>query len=40
MHVDDSTTETRWGDYTEAALQRGVLSCVSVPLALEEKPQR
>lgn len=38
MHIEDSATETRWGDYTREAIQHGALSSVSVPLALEEAP--
>nr|CAA9356112.1 MAG: hypothetical protein AVDCRST_MAG46-2926 [uncultured Nocardioidaceae bacterium] len=38
MHIEDSATETRWGDYTKAAVEHGALSSVSVPLALEEAP--
>ena len=38
MHIEDTTTETRWGDYTKVAAEHGALSSVSVPLALEEAP--
>ena len=38
MHIEDSTTETRWGDYTKVAVEHGAMSSVSLPLALEEAP--
>lgn len=34
VRVDDATSETRWPKWTEANAQRGLLSCLSVPLLL------
>ena len=38
MHIEDATSETRWADYTKAAVKQGALSSVSVPIALEKDP--
>lgn len=37
MLIEDAATQTRWADYTQAAVQRGALSSVSVPLTVDEK---
>ena len=37
MHIDDMATETRWGDYTKAAVERGALSSLSLPLTVREE---
>ncbi|HZG97037.1 MAG TPA: ANTAR domain-containing protein [Nocardioidaceae bacterium] len=37
MHVEDMATETRWGDYTREAIERGALSSMSVPVMLHEE---
>jgi GAF domain-containing protein len=36
MHIEDMPTETRWGDYTQAAAEHGVLSSVSLPMSVHE----
>ena len=38
MHIEDVTTETRWADYTKAAVKHRALSSVSVPITLQEEP--
>ncbi len=35
--VEDAATETRWGDYTEAASKRGALSSLSTPIGLAQQ---
>ena len=37
MHIDNMATETRWGDYTKAAVERGALSSLSLPLTVREE---
>jgi GAF domain-containing protein len=39
MHIDDATTEERWGDYTKAAVERGAFSSVSVPMTVHDEPR-
>ncbi|HYH75915.1 MAG TPA: GAF and ANTAR domain-containing protein [Arthrobacter sp.] len=34
VRVDDAATETRWPKWSEASAQRGLMSCLSVPLLL------
>ena len=34
VRVDDAATETRWPRWSEASAQRGLMSCLSVPLLL------
>jgi len=36
VHVEDAATETRFGDYTTAAVQRGALSSLSTPIQLQQ----
>lgn len=36
MHVIDASTESRWGDYPKAAVERGALSSVSVPMTVHD----
>lgn len=37
MLIEDAATETRWADYTEAAVKQGALSSVSVPITVQKK---
>jgi hypothetical protein len=37
MHIEDMSTETRWGDYTKVAAEQGVLSSVSLPITVHEE---
>ena len=38
MRIEDARTEPRWGDYTQTAVEHGVLSSVSVPITVQETP--
>jgi GAF domain-containing protein len=37
MHIEDMATETRWGDYTKTAVERGALSSLSLPVTVREE---
>jgi GAF domain-containing protein len=37
--VVDARTDTRWRDYLERAVERGALSSLSIPLAVDEDEQ-
>jgi len=37
MHIEDMATETRWGDYTKVAVERGALSSLSLPVTVREE---
>jgi len=39
IEIADTRTETRWPDYVQRATQRGALSSLSVPLAIDEDEQ-
>jgi transcriptional regulator with GAF, ATPase, and Fis domain len=39
IEITDTRTETRWPDYMQRATQRGNLSSLSVPLAIDEQEQ-
>ena len=38
MMIDDAATETRWADYTQAAVKHGAMSSVSVPITVQKSP--